>query len=135
MRPAILRPPDGDGGEGDSTGRPRSQRPGGLAWRALVIEARYSEPLEELMDTKRWFGASNHEVNVVLLPKVDRSQREILLGKWVKVQAGGRQEATIQADAQLGPDCDPAVAITQRPGKIRSALMLRRTLSRRVLCD
>lgn len=53
----------GDVGEGDSTGRPMSERPGALDWPTLVIEAGYSESLEELRRAARWwFRASDHKV-------------------------------------------------------------------------
>lgn len=58
----------GDAGEGDSTGGPRQQRNGALAWPTLVIEAGDSETLDDLREDMRWwFGTSDHQVKIVLL--------------------------------------------------------------------
>lgn len=70
-------------GEGDSTGGPRIARGRKDDWPTLVIEAGYSESLNQLRaDMTWWFTTSNHDVKIVLLAKFDHRQREILLEKW-----------------------------------------------------
>ncbi|KAK3357659.1 hypothetical protein B0T25DRAFT_165687 [Lasiosphaeria hispida] len=74
--------PNGDGGEGDSTGTPASQSVN--RWPTLVIEAGDSQSLEALREGMEWwFEASNYQVKIVLLAKLDRPRRRILLEKWV----------------------------------------------------
>ncbi|KAK3343591.1 hypothetical protein B0T25DRAFT_302125 [Lasiosphaeria hispida] len=68
--------PNGGGGEGDSTGTPASQPVN--SWPTLVIEA--GAPRE---DMEWWFEASNYQVKMVLLAKLDRPGRRILLERWV----------------------------------------------------
>ena len=75
---------DGDGGEPDSSGNPRLQRRGMDAWPTLIIEAGDSSTLADLLrDMRWWFSASDHQVKIVLLVKLDRPGRRILLEKWV----------------------------------------------------
>ncbi|KAL2174521.1 uncharacterized protein P884DRAFT_230060, partial [Thermothelomyces heterothallicus CBS 202.75] len=74
--------PGGNSGEGDSTGGPRPERSRGR-WPTLVIEAGYSETLQELHNDMRWwFRASNHDVKIVILAKFYYQQRYILLERW-----------------------------------------------------
>ena len=110
--------PGGDGGEGDSTGGPRSQRSRGEDWPTLVIEAGYSQSLESLRrDMRWWFGASDHQVKIVLLAKLEVSQREIILEKWQEVSALPRSGATTtRAAAQLSPNRSQLINITRAPG-------------------
>ncbi|KAK3940458.1 hypothetical protein QBC46DRAFT_125929 [Diplogelasinospora grovesii] len=114
--------PGGDGGEGDSSGCPISQRPGGQDWPTLVIEAGYSQSLEGLRaDMQWWFSASNHQVKIVLLVKLDQSRGEIILEKWQEVSAPPppRQGPITRAAAaatQLQPSRDQLIAITRAPG-------------------
>ncbi|KAI0894028.1 hypothetical protein F4806DRAFT_503782 [Annulohypoxylon nitens] len=73
-----------DRGEGDSTGGPIPERRGRDEWPTLVIEAGVSESLAQLRsDMQWWFAASNHDVKIVLLAKLDNDQRMITLEKWV----------------------------------------------------
>lgn len=75
--------PEGDGGEGDSTGGPVPECASKDGWPTLVIEAGVSEPLNELHnDMKWWFSASDHQVKIVILAKFDRSSQTIILEKW-----------------------------------------------------
>ncbi|KAI2618532.1 hypothetical protein GGR54DRAFT_631107 [Hypoxylon sp. NC1633] len=75
--------PNGDGGEGDSTGCPFPTPPGRKGWPTLVIESGHSESMEQLRnDVKWWFQASDHEVKIILLAKFDHHREEILLEKY-----------------------------------------------------
>ncbi|KAL7624042.1 hypothetical protein AAE478_005599 [Parahypoxylon ruwenzoriense] len=79
--------PNGDGGEGDSTGGPTPDRAGLEDRPTLVIEAGASEPLSELRrDMYWWFSASNHQVKIILLIKFEYAGREILIEKWEEEQ-------------------------------------------------
>lgn len=84
-----------DRGEGDSTGGPIPERRGHDKWPTLVIEAGVSESLAQLrLDMPWWFAASNHDVKIVLLAKLDSSQRMITLEKWVEEPVAARPGAT-----------------------------------------
>ncbi|KAI0834759.1 hypothetical protein F5Y06DRAFT_300390 [Hypoxylon sp. FL0890] len=115
--------PGGDAGEGDSTGGPEDQRGDEGDWPTLVIEAGDSETLEELRNDMRWwFNASNHQVKIVLLAKFDDHQdpNQIILEKWVEVQAPPRQGAVTtraftQAAIWLVPDRSQLITIIQNP--------------------
>ena len=66
-----------------------------------------SEPLGELRNDMRWwFSASDHQVQIVLLAKFDRSRRALNLEKWEE-EAGGqpvlRQNITITQDTTTDP--------------------------------
>ncbi|KAK0702058.1 hypothetical protein B0T26DRAFT_735685 [Lasiosphaeria miniovina] len=112
---------NGDEGEGDSTGGPEPQREHLGAWPTLVIEAGHSQSLEALRGgMKWWFGVSDHQVKIVLLTKFDTQQMAAVIEKWVEIQAPARQGATTtRAAAQLRPDCDQIITITQNPGTNR----------------
>lgn len=74
-----------DRGEGDSTGGPIPERRGHDKWPTFVIEAGVSESLAQLrLDMQWWFAASNHDVKIVLLAKLDSSRRMITLEKWME---------------------------------------------------
>ncbi|KAI2623109.1 hypothetical protein GGR54DRAFT_596620 [Hypoxylon sp. NC1633] len=84
-----------DGGEGDSTGGPIPERGGHDQWPTLVIEAGVSESLAQLrVDMQWWFAASNHDVKIVLLAKLERSQRMITLEKWEEEPVAAKPRAT-----------------------------------------
>lgn len=72
---------DKDGGEGDSTGGPIPARDGRNQWPTLVIEAGVSQ-LELRNDMNWWFAASNHDVKIVVLVKLQQSRQQILIEKW-----------------------------------------------------
>lgn len=58
------------------------ERPGG-GWPTLVMEAGYSQSMASLRETMEWwFRASNHEVKIVLLIKVNRIQQNIVIERW-----------------------------------------------------
>jgi hypothetical protein len=64
-----------------------------------------------------WFSASDHKVKIVILAKFNHSRREIILEKWVEVQANPRPGAmTSRAGARLEPSCRQAITIVQNPG-------------------
>lgn len=87
--------PGGDGGESDSAGGPRPARGGHGAWPTLVIEAGYSESLQQLRrDMRWWFDASNHQVKIVILAKFNHREREIQLEKWEEELPAIRPGAT-----------------------------------------
>ncbi|KAK3352340.1 hypothetical protein B0T25DRAFT_541740 [Lasiosphaeria hispida] len=108
-------PPNGDGGEGDSTGTPWPQRIKG--WPTLVIEAGDSQSLEALrMDMEWWFRASNHQVKILLLAKLDRHGRRITLEKWVEIQpAASRPGPRSRPATTLRPDRTQEIIITWAP--------------------
>ncbi|KAI6084002.1 hypothetical protein F4821DRAFT_243578 [Hypoxylon rubiginosum] len=90
-----------DRGEGDSTGGPIPERRGHDKWPTLVIEAGVSESLAQLhLDMQWWFAASNHDVKIVLLAKLDSSQRMITLDKWVEEPLSVGPGAAITATGQ-----------------------------------
>ncbi|KAI1404930.1 hypothetical protein F4819DRAFT_494536 [Hypoxylon fuscum] len=89
--------PGVDVGEGDSTGGP-CQRSGLLDWPTL------------------WFSASDHQVKIVLLAKLDENRREIILENWKEDQASSRPGAmTTRRAALLEPRCSQAIRIVQDP--------------------
>ncbi|KAK0708072.1 hypothetical protein B0H67DRAFT_494844, partial [Lasiosphaeris hirsuta] len=76
--------PGGTCGEGDSSGSPYPQ-PNGRNWPTLVIEAGDSSSLEKLRaDMRWWFSESDHQVQIILLAKLDRPRKIIILEKWVE---------------------------------------------------
>ncbi len=84
---ATCYPPSDSGGrrrkgkEGDSTGGPKPERAKKGAWPTLVIEAGYSESLDQLhCDKNWWFRESQHQVKIVVLAKFDHPIS--LLEKW-----------------------------------------------------
>ena len=112
--------PNGDGGEGDSTGTPTSQPIN--SWPTLVIEAGDSESLEALReDMQWWFSASNHQVKIVLLAKLDRRGRRIILEKWVEIQpAASRPGPRTRSATTFRPDCAQEIIITWAPGLVNT---------------
>ncbi|OAA64397.1 hypothetical protein SPI_03044 [Niveomyces insectorum RCEF 264] len=75
--------PGEDAGEGDSTGGPKPARLFKGAWPTLVIEAGVSETTSALQkDMRWWFSASEHDVKIVLLLHLDRTQQSIVLERW-----------------------------------------------------
>ncbi|KAI1143317.1 hypothetical protein F5Y05DRAFT_368244 [Hypoxylon sp. FL0543] len=102
-----------DRGEGDSTGGPIPERRGHDEWPTLVIEAGISESLARLRsDMEWWFAASNHDVKIVLLAKLDSSQRMITLEKWVEEPlAAGSGATTTRPSAALRPILQQTVTI------------------------
>ena len=99
--------PNRDGGEGDSSGGPIERQ--GPLWPTLVIEAGYSQTLVGLRrDMRWWFSASNHQVKIVLLAKLDSNHGQIIIEKWQEVPSGPRQGATTtRAAARLATTLEP----------------------------
>lgn len=108
----------GGAGEGDSSGGPLPQRGGTGDWPTLVIEAGYSQTLDDMRRVMRWwFGASNHQVKIVLLAKFDRGARSIILEKWVEGPARTRPGATTtRAAAAPEPTRRQLITIAQVAG-------------------
>ncbi|KAI0096317.1 hypothetical protein F4776DRAFT_560028 [Hypoxylon sp. NC0597] len=102
-----------DRGEGDSTGGPIPERRGHDKWPTLVIEAGVSESLAQLrLDTQWWFAASNHDVKIVLLAKLDSSQRMITVEKWVEEPVAAKPGATTtRRSAALRPILQQVITI------------------------
>lgn len=70
------RPPRPPGGDGNSAGQ---------KWPTLVIETGYSETISQLRhDMHWWFGASNHQVKIVLLIDLDRRTQRIAVYKYTE---------------------------------------------------
>ncbi|EEU47948.1 uncharacterized protein NECHADRAFT_75043 [Fusarium vanettenii 77-13-4] len=99
---------NGDEGEGDSSGGPRNRQ--GPRWPTLIIESGYSQTLESLRrDMKWWFSASNYQVKIVLLVKLDPSSEEIIMETWQVAQ--GETTSTEPSCSQVitvsgGPNAD-----------------------------
>ncbi|KAI9172422.1 hypothetical protein HJFPF1_01924 [Paramyrothecium foliicola] len=110
--------PGGDGGEGDSTGFPLSQRKEYDPWPTLVIEVGYSQSLQQLRnDMMWWFSASNHDVKIVLLLKMDITKGCVYLEKYQEVAPsqlrGARRTRSLH---NLEPICTQNIEITRRGG-------------------
>ncbi|KAI8720430.1 hypothetical protein NCS52_00488300 [Fusarium sp. LHS14.1] len=92
----TLRPtrgPNRDGGEGDTTAGPASRA--SSDWPTLVIEAGYTQSMDNLRNDMRWwFSASGHEVKIVLLIKTEANSGHIIIENWHEVPAAQRQGAT-----------------------------------------
>lgn len=103
--------PNGDRGEGDSSGGPiERQSP---PWPTLVIETGYSQTIEGLRrDMRWWFSASNHQVKIVLLVKLNSNPDQIIIEKWQEVASAPRQGATTtRAAARLEPSLFQLITI------------------------
>ncbi|KAH7234073.1 hypothetical protein MRS44_001879 [Fusarium solani] len=105
--------PNRDGGEGDSSGGPIERQ--GPLWPTLVIEAGYSQTLVGLRrDMRWWFSASNHQVKIVLLAKLDSNHGQIIIEKWQEGPSGPRQGATTtRAAARLEPRRSQLITISR----------------------
>lgn len=72
--------------EGDVTGGPTAQRGDGNSWPTLVIESGYSQSFNQLRQSMHWwFSASNHQVKIVVLAKLNPETQQIILEKWQEV--------------------------------------------------
>ncbi|KAI5865618.1 hypothetical protein GGS23DRAFT_560041 [Durotheca rogersii] len=113
--------PNGDAGEGDSTGVPIIRaRAGSQPWPTLVIESGFSQSLASLRTKMRWwFSASGHEVKIVVLINLCRAQRKMVVEKWVERPVPLRPEpaTTLDTSAALEPTvlCDQIVTVEPRP--------------------
>ncbi len=104
---------EGESGEGDTTGSPIPARDGRRNWPTLVIEAGDTESLGRLrIDMHWWFNASQHQVKIVLLLKLDRHRHKIILEKWEERPILARPGAmTTRAAAQLEPTLQQGIHI------------------------
>ncbi|CAK7231623.1 hypothetical protein SBRCBS47491_007993 [Sporothrix bragantina] len=103
-------------GEGDSGGRPDSERPGVDAWPVLVVEAGWTQSMASLRCKKDfWFRHSNHQVKIVILAKAfppgeDNigAERRILVEHWqepARLQRAGATETRLHAAAARDSVC------------------------------
>jgi hypothetical protein len=72
-----------------------------------------------------WFAASDHQVQIVLVAKVDRAERRIILEKWLEARPGpgsGPNVTTGAADVAraLRPERMQEIIITWAPGMANS---------------
>lgn len=89
--------------EGDSCRRP-SSRSGSDGWPVLVIEAGYSQTIQQLRRrAQAWFLASNFEVKIVILAKMIATRGHIVLEKWKGV-AGQASGLRVRTRAQTRRD-------------------------------
>ncbi|VUC24273.1 unnamed protein product [Clonostachys rosea] len=82
--------------EGDSAGVPTGPNGDAQRWPTLVIEGGYSQSINALVrQAKSWFIASQHQVKIVLLMKLNRSPPgEIIIEQWKELRSQGRPGAT-----------------------------------------
>ncbi|KAK0734113.1 hypothetical protein B0T26DRAFT_630926 [Lasiosphaeria miniovina] len=106
--------PDGDGGEGDSTGGPKPERGNKGAWPTLVIESGHSESLgESHNDMKWWFSTSDHQVKIVLLAKFDDTRSIIILEKREEEAKTCLGATTTRRFAAIQPTLRQSITIAQ----------------------
>ncbi|KAK3363375.1 hypothetical protein B0T25DRAFT_38811 [Lasiosphaeria hispida] len=75
-------------------------------------EAGNSSSLQKLREDMRWwFSASDHQVQIVLLAKLDRPGRRINLEKWVETTPPPRPGPTTRAASIRRPDCVQEITI------------------------
>ncbi|CAH0037393.1 unnamed protein product [Clonostachys solani] len=115
---------EGDGsvgsGEGDSSGHPI--QPGQRSfrrWPTLVIEAGYSQSLQQLRDDIGWwFKESNHQVKIVLLIKFHPGSLEkITIEQW-------RERPVGSSGVYLEPACQQVINITRNSATANRTLPL-----------
>ncbi|KAF3770571.1 hypothetical protein M406DRAFT_247864 [Cryphonectria parasitica EP155] len=114
--------PDGDGGEGDSAGGPHPARNIAGAWPTLVIEAGVTESMAQLrLDMQWWFRASDHQVKIVIIIKLNRDNNQIILEKYQETPTSARLGATttrasiVQTNGVL-PEPQQRINITRNVG-------------------
>lgn len=91
---------NGSLGEGDSLGGPSSADD----WPTLAVEASCSQSLQGLREAVNWwFAASDHQVKVVTLVKLDIRREVIVIEKYT--------EATTGESATPVPHCDNRIRI------------------------
>jgi len=88
-------------------------------WPTLVVEAGYSESLNQLRNDMRWlFSESNHDVKVVILAKFDHRQHSILLERWEEQEwppqrVITRSRAAVQQQDRFAPILRQVITITR----------------------
>lgn len=116
----LHRAANGDAAEADSSGVPALQRPGPNPWPSLVIEAGHMQSLQAMRNDMRWwFTASDHQVKIVLLAKVEIAQRLVILEKYQEaadVSAQRPGAASTRASSAVRPYLDQAVHIAWAAG-------------------
>src|SRR3569833_594756 len=136
--------PGGDGGEGDSTDGPKTQRGNQGDWPTLVIEAVDSETLSELKkDMEWWFSTSNHQVKIVLLAKFDHGNNRIYLESGLKNQPHPGKElprpqhmlVQLFGSCRIVASSSPSFGIPALPTLIPTGFILHRIQSLVELCD
>jgi hypothetical protein len=66
-----------------------------------------------------WFVASDQQVKIILLAKLDRAERKIILEKWLEARPrpGSGPNVTTRAAARaLRPECTQEIIISWAPG-------------------
>ncbi|KAK3190866.1 hypothetical protein K4F52_003183 [Lecanicillium sp. MT-2017a] len=104
--------------EGDSSGGPIPERMAGDAWPTLVIQSGVSQSLRDLQESIRWwFSASDHEVKIVLLIKIDRQQQKVTIENWTEGVDVPRPDATAvtRSATTLSPICRQEITIEISP--------------------
>ena len=105
-------------GEGDSCLQPLVRLQGGFP--TVVIEAGYMQSWDSLQQKARWwFAASNFDVKIVILTKVDQSGGwRITIEKWKAVEAALQPGVGTQAqeNAPAQPACVQCIHITHAHG-------------------
>ncbi|KAH0533045.1 hypothetical protein TsFJ059_001662 [Trichoderma semiorbis] len=103
-------------GEGDSVGGPKSMRPSEDDWPTLVVEVGFSQTLASLrIKAYWWFSASNYEVKIVLLVKLNGPKESILIEQWTAHQPDRHGATMTRAAATLRPRCIQSITITRDP--------------------
>ncbi|CAK7210048.1 hypothetical protein SCUCBS95973_000660 [Sporothrix curviconia] len=108
---------NGGSGEGDNTFVPWERAVTDAKWPTLVIEAGVSQSLASLRNKMAWwFRASEHEVKIVLIMKVDQDARTIRLWKYTKDFPQTRNGATrTRAMPNLEPHLCQEIQIVPQP--------------------
>ncbi|KAL7945512.1 hypothetical protein V8C42DRAFT_323370 [Trichoderma barbatum] len=104
-------------GEGDSVGQPHSMRPSVDHWPTLVVECGFAQTLAALrIKAYWWFSASNYEVKVVLLLKLNGPKESMLIEQWTTSRPVVRHGATMtRAATALRPQCVQSISIIRNP--------------------
>ena len=105
-------------GEGDSCRKPKSARAGEHHYPTLVIEAGWTQTLQELREKARWwFDKSKGDVKIVLLVKSFPISNCIRIEKWKLGPITSRQGATTtRAATAMTPQCVHVVEIARATG-------------------
>jgi len=119
--------PGGSKGESDSNFLPRSQRPAPDSWPSVVIEAGYSQT-EDSAKAKAdwWLRQSNYAVNLVLLIKMEMSQRKIWIEKWKGVSPPVCTGPTTRSRATAPAGPPPAGPPPRQPGRVGNRIVITR---------
>jgi hypothetical protein len=103
-----------ESGEGDSTGGPDPERTLSDHWPTLVVEAGFSQSLAQLQLVMRWwFRASDHQVKIVLLSKLNRLRDAIILQRWEEAPFPRPGATTTRQAATLQPLLRQEITITR----------------------